>query len=438
MLINCYYTDHNHNTKKENTYFIRAYVQKSWDRCKELGLSPDHIPKPKRVDDEDMLALQKKYSYLIDIVTSYTKKIELIIPMDNAIIDIYTKDSIIINRIGNAPELDDCSYSLGCIITEEEFGNTAVNTCLQHNTPTILFGEEHFLDVLKNWACLCVPIHDTYGAIIAALNIVLPKEHANQNMLGLIMVAARGIENEIMLLDEKTELSTTNEALTQLNAGVLKMASMLSHEIRNSLSTISAYVQLLQLQGVLDNIKGDKIIGEIGKINRLLNNFRSLAEPLKLNLYKCLLDDLLISVVNSLTPRASISNICIDLAIPNKKIFVMMDVGLMERVFVNIIVNAIQAMEHSGGTITISYVMEDIEEKVHIIFEDTGPGIAEDKLNDVFSLFYTTKEEGTGLGLAMCQYIVKSHGGEIVLESTVGVGTKFIITLPCIKMETIE
>ena len=116
----------------------------------------------------------------------------------------------------------------------------------------------------------------------------------------------------------------------------------------------------------------------------------------------------------------------------------MMDVSLMARVFVNIIVNAIQAMEHNGGTITISYAVEDIEEKVHIIFEDTGPGIAEEKLEDVFSLFYTTKEEGTGLGLAMCQYIVKSHGGEIVLESIEGVGTKFIIVLPCIKAGTTE
>lgn len=438
MIIDYWHRDYNHSVEYNGIYSMRTHIEQMWKRCQELGLSPDHIPKPQIVDEDMLLFLQSEYSDLIEIVTSYTKKIELIIPMDNAIIDLYTKDFVVIHRIGSAPVLEKIFYSLGSVVAEKDFGNTALSASIEYDTPAIIFGEEHFLNIFKAWACFCVPIHGAYGDIIAALNIMLPKEHANQNLLGLIMVAVRGIENEIMLLDEKTELTTTNEMLAELNAGVLKTASMLSHEIRNSLSTISAYVQLLQLQEVLDNAKGDKILTEIGRINKLLNNFRSLSEPLKFKLYKCSLDDLLISIVSSLSPKASMSNVTIDLLLANDKVSVMMDAGYMERVFINIIVNAIQAMEHDGGTLKISCVIKDRGRKVHITFEDTGPGIAEDKLDDIFKLFYTTKEEGTGLGLAMCKYIVQAHGGEILLESTEGVGTKFIIILPCIKQQATE
>ena len=131
------------------------------------------------------------------------------------------------------------------------------------------------------------------------------------------------------------------------------------------------------------------------------------------------------------------SNVIIDLTLPDQDMFVMIDRESMERVFINIIVNAIQAMEKKG-TLSIFYAPKNSWKEVYVTFEDTGPGITEDRLDDIFKIFYTTKEEGSGLGLAMCQYIVRAHGGNILVESIENKGTKFIVVLPCINLCTTE
>src|SRR5699024_4840804 len=144
------------------------------------------------------------------------------------------------------------------------------------------------------------------------------------------------------------------------------------------------------------------------------------------------LNEIIISAVELLSAKASIANINIDLTLSKEQVVIMADVEYMERVFINIIMNAIQVMEETGGTLKISIHLDRLNNRVHIIFEDTGPGIENGKVEEVFESLYTTKDDGTGLGLAMCKYIVNGHGGEISVESILGVGAKFIVVLPCI------
>ena len=101
----------------------------------------------------------------------------------------------------------------------------------------------------------------------------------------------------------------------------------------------------------------------------------------------------------------------------------------MNQVFVNLISNAVDAME-DFGKITIKTV--DIGDQIEIRFKDNGRGIAEDKMTKIFEPFYTTKDvgEGTGLGLSISYSIIKQHNGSIDVESKVGEGTEFILTLP--------
>lgn len=426
------------NAKRGDMESMRSYTEYMWESCQAIALSSSYIPSPQIMKDEKLLAIQREYSFLIDIAKSYISKIELIIPVGNAVIDICTDAGVVAFRLGRAPALEELGYVLGCIVEIREFGNTAINIALSNDSPTIVFGEEHFLDVLKEWASFCVPIHNMDGHVVGALNIVLPADYASKNILDLIIMAVRGIENELVFLEEKNKLMATNEVLSEYNHGVMRTASIVSHDIRNSLSTISAYVQLLQLQGILDNTKGDRILSEISRINKLLHNFRLLAEPLKFNLYRHPLRDLLNSIVYTFNAKANMAGINMELNLLVQDVFVMIDRELMERVFINIIMNAIQAMERKGGSLNISCSLGKLGDKVEITFEDTGPGIEEDKLEDIFKIFYTTKKEGNGLGLAMCQHIVKAHGGDILVESKKGKGTKFIIELPCIKVCNFE
>jgi two-component system NtrC family sensor kinase len=110
---------------------------------------------------------------------------------------------------------------------------------------------------------------------------------------------------------------------------------------------------------------------------------------------------------------------------------VVVDSNLMEQVFMNIILNALDAM-HGTGTLTIR--TRKIDEFVEIEFQDTGSGMPEAMLDKIFDPFFTTKDStegmGMGLGLAVSYGIVKNHNGDIVVSSTEGVGTTFTIKLP--------
>ncbi len=110
---------------------------------------------------------------------------------------------------------------------------------------------------------------------------------------------------------------------------------------------------------------------------------------------------------------------------------IYIDPSQIERVFINIIINAAEAMETIGHLhLETSYETDD--EFVEIRITDSGPGIPEEDLKEIFDPFYTTKDvgHGTGLGLAISYGIVKEHNGDIRVKSILGKGTTFIVKLP--------
>ncbi len=109
---------------------------------------------------------------------------------------------------------------------------------------------------------------------------------------------------------------------------------------------------------------------------------------------------------------------------------VFIDSAFMARVFTNLITNAIKVMPE-GGNLQIK--MSNTEKEGIVSVEDTGVGISEENLQKLFKPFFTTKSKGTRLGLAICKRLVEAHGGSITVGSSVGKGSKFIITLPLRK-----
>ena len=99
----------------------------------------------------------------------------------------------------------------------------------------------------------------------------------------------------------------------------------------------------------------------------------------------------------------------------------------MKTVLLNMFLNAVQAMP-DGGTLKVSIRREG--SKIITVTEDSGTGIAEDVIDKVFDLYYTTRSEGTGLGLPLAHQIVKEHDGSMIIESHDGVGTKVRVELP--------
>ncbi len=106
-----------------------------------------------------------------------------------------------------------------------------------------------------------------------------------------------------------------------------------------------------------------------------------------------------------------------------------MDQNLLYRAFLNLFVNAVQAMP-DGGKLSIStFLSTDEKNKVIIMIKDTGIGISKEKLTMIFTPFYTDKNRGTGLGLAIARNIIEEHNGTITVESEKGEGATFIISL---------
>ncbi|MBU0568389.1 PAS domain-containing sensor histidine kinase, partial [bacterium] len=113
---------------------------------------------------------------------------------------------------------------------------------------------------------------------------------------------------------------------------------------------------------------------------------------------------------------------------------VLLDEKQLEAAFLNFILNALEAMPN-GGRLTITAYPDSQNNEVEVRFSDTGEGISEEKLNEIFTPFFTTKEEGVGLGLCLAHQVISYHKGKINIKSKVGQGTEVKVMLPILREE---
>ncbi|MBI5477633.1 MAG: GAF domain-containing protein, partial [Deltaproteobacteria bacterium] len=228
-------------------------------------------------------------------------------------------------------------------------------------------------------------------------------------------------------------------------AAIGEMAAGLAHEIRNPLGAIKGAAQLLQAaegqggRGGAALPEGEAlriIVEEANRLNNVVSQFLDYARPYRGD--QTLLD--LCAVVRRTVPLleqeqlATRATITLDLApeLPQ----VRADAEQLRQVFLNLGLNALQAMGAAGGQLTVAARLRrgllrgQPAEFVEVSFRDTGPGIKEEDLPHLFIPFYTTKDKGTGLGLPICQRIVENHGGTIEVRSTPGEGARVTVVLP--------
>lgn len=218
---------------------------------------------------------------------------------------------------------------------------------------------------------------------------------------------------------------------SQRLAAIGRTAAVLSHEIANPLSGMSATVQLMQRQ-IADIGAGDVfrdqlqlLNQEIGRLSALLNNFRSLSHPPQLNLVPADVASLLSETLKLLGTETTEAGIQIEQRFSPDVPLLSLDREKMKQVFLNLCKNAIEAMP-SGGKLTIHTRLE--EDSVLIEVRDTGVGIPAGV--DIFDFFTTTKPEGSGLGLAIVRQIVTAQGGKVTYASEPGEGTSFLLSFP--------
>jgi two-component system NtrC family sensor kinase len=248
--------------------------------------------------------------------------------------------------------------------------------------------------------------------------------------------AAIAIENARLYENLKQSQHTLRRADRLSSLGLLTAG--LAHEIRNPLVAIRTFTQLLPERyddaEFREGFQG-LALKEVDRICGLITDLLSFARPSRPNVAEENLNDVVESIARILETEAKEKGVEITREFSANLPKAWIDTEQMKQVFMNLILNAIQAMKE-GGSIYIStrsYSKNEAgqpEQFVQVEIRDTGVGIPEENLDHIFDPFFTSKDEGSGLGLSISHQIVQEHGGYVTVESKIGAGTSFFINLP--------
>jgi len=230
---------------------------------------------------------------------------------------------------------------------------------------------------------------------------------------------------------------------SQRMAELGSMTGGLAHEIKNPLSTVGLNAQLLieDLQHApLDEAERDRLVHRVETLRRevdrlagILSDFLQFAGRIKLVTERRDLRTIIEEVGDFYHPQCDQSGVKMRVQLPAEPLWAMVDEGHFKQAMLNLMINAVQAMgrEHdSPSEPELLITADSVGDEVHIHITDTGPGIQEDRLEEIFHPYVSHRAGGTGLGLPTTRRLIEEHGGLLAVTSELGRGTKFTITLP--------
>ncbi|WP_050183207.1 ATP-binding protein [Domibacillus robiginosus] len=231
------------------------------------------------------------------------------------------------------------------------------------------------------------------------------------------------VATDITEMEQKEEYIRKTEKMNivgQLAAGV-------AHEIRNPLTSLKGFVQLIDQEYSIDPKYTKIMLGELERIEFVSSEMLALAKPevtlkKRISLYHLMKD-----VVELLNMQAITENITIDMKPFEEKIQLEGNANQLKQVFINILKNAVEASP-KNSIITIRH--KQLDGRLAVSVTDQGAGMPEERLKKLGEPFYTNKEKGTGLGLMVSMRIIKEHNGDIAFQSKEGEGTKVTVSLP--------
>ncbi len=239
----------------------------------------------------------------------------------------------------------------------------------------------------------------------------------------------------VIIIRDMREIKELQEKVRRVErlASLGRLAAGIAHEIRNPLSSIRGFAHYFQ--GKFDpetkDVKYAKaMVGEIDRLNRIIEALLDFARPAEPELQPCSIEDVLNHVLQLIQTDVNAKEVKVVTDIEDDIPNVMLDRDQMIQVLLNILLNAVNAVD-KDGEISVSICME--MDTLQIGISDTGSGIPPENLPRVFDPFFTTKKDGTGLGLSIVHRIIENHNGEIGVESKPEKGTTFTVRLPLRK-----
>ena len=259
-----------------------------------------------------------------------------------------------------------------------------------------------------------------------------------QFIAGFVIALLAAAAVAVFFLRKKSHKAQTNENkhLKQLEE-LSKLTGKLAHEIKNPLSTIKVHLKLTAEE--LQNSGADEqsckrtlrkivvIQKETDRLERILDGFLCYIDRTELQLATIDVNSLMSDMIDFYSPQARSHSITIRHGLHSQPIICKIDGDMLKQVVLNLFINARQAM-NEGGELIIRTARQ--KENAVIQISNTGSGIAADKLPKIFDAYYSSRPDGSGLGLATAKKIVEAHNGTITVNSDPGKGTSFTISLP--------
>ena len=243
---------------------------------------------------------------------------------------------------------------------------------------------------------------------------------------------------EMRVAERTAELVETHKRLVQQEriAALGRAAAQVAHEVKNPLAGLLLYAFHLKSK-IGDSSKTeaslvDKIVDTINHLSDRVEQILGFARPLNLTRSDGNINQIANEVLELLQPQITANKIDVRLSLSEHAASAMIDESSMRGALINLILNAIEAMPN-GGSLSIS--SDGTDDTLRLEIADSGRGISEEELKNIFEPFYTTKKEGLGLGMPYAKKIIAQHGGDMTVDSRIGQGTKISITLPTEQKE---
>ena len=297
---------------------------------------------------------------------------------------------------------------------------------------------------------------DELGQLGTHFNRMLARVEASdsENRALLARIQQFNDELEARIAQATHELVIRNEELLRLQremdrveplAALGRVTGAIAHELGTPLNTVMGYSQLLALESLPEHAQDHvRIIeSQARRMADIIRHYLSRTRDAARHFQSVDMNKVVHGALTLLHPVFQQRDITVESTLSEHLPLLKGDSASLERVLINVLKNAVDAMD-DGGTITVTTRAISPPVAPHtglqVVISDTGNGISAELLPQIFDLFVTTKEPdfGTGLGLALCQEIVKAHGGTIAIDSTVGRGTLVTVFLPAPEPETVS
>lgn len=230
--------------------------------------------------------------------------------------------------------------------------------------------------------------------------------------------------------ESRQQIETELEVSRRL-ADLGRLTSGVGHEVKNPINAIVVHLELLREKLARGDSSADRHIdvihNEIRRLDRVVQTLVDFSRPVELDLAMHDLRGIVDSVLTLAEPELEQRNVHVVSTLPDRPVNVRVDADLIQQALLNVLQNGAQAMAE-GGNLDVD--LRQTKHEATLRIRDHGCGIPRDILGRIFNLYFTTKREGTGIGLAMTYRILQLHNGSIQVESEVDVGTQFTLRLP--------